>query len=106
MFKKIGQKVLNRKVCLYLPSRQIFKFGIIKKKKDNEQDLKIRSVLNPKSIAYSCPTFLRLDVGNKLKKNEILITICIEKNETSKVLSNFGGKNSRRNTRCLSNRLG
>jgi hypothetical protein len=63
MFKKIGQKVLNRKVCLYLPSRQIFKFGIIKKKKDNEQDLKIRSVLNPKSIAYSCPTFLRLDVA-------------------------------------------
>jgi hypothetical protein len=35
MFKKIGQKVLNRKVCLCLPSRQIFKFGIIKKKKDN-----------------------------------------------------------------------
>jgi hypothetical protein len=35
MYKKIGQKVHNRKVCVYLPSRQIFKFGIIKKKEDN-----------------------------------------------------------------------
>ncbi len=35
MYKKIGQKVPNQKVCVYLSSRQIFKFGIIKKKKDN-----------------------------------------------------------------------
>jgi hypothetical protein len=33
--KKIGQKVLNRKVCVHLPSRQIFKFGIIENRKDN-----------------------------------------------------------------------
>jgi len=31
--KKIGQKVLNRKDCVYLPSRQIFKFGIFKTRK-------------------------------------------------------------------------
>jgi len=35
MYKKIGQKVLNREVCVYLPSRQIFKFGIIKNIKEN-----------------------------------------------------------------------
>jgi len=34
MYKKIGQKVLNRKVCVYLPSRQIFKSGIFKTRKD------------------------------------------------------------------------
>tara|TARA_R110002096_G_scaffold310922_1_gene505422 strand:- start:408 stop:590 length:183 start_codon:yes stop_codon:yes gene_type:complete len=31
--KKIGQKVLNRKVSVCLPNHQIFKFGVIKKKR-------------------------------------------------------------------------
>lgn len=35
MYKKNRAKVLNRKVCVYLQSRQIFKFGIIKTRKDN-----------------------------------------------------------------------
>ena len=35
MYKKNRAKALNRKVCEYLPSRQIFKFGIIKKRKNN-----------------------------------------------------------------------
>ena len=33
MYKKIGQKILIRKVCVYLPSRQIFKFGKLKREK-------------------------------------------------------------------------
>lgn len=33
MYKKIGRIVLNQKVRGYLLSRQIFKFGLIKKEK-------------------------------------------------------------------------
>jgi|GEM_PF-6411177 len=34
MYKKNRAKLLNRKVGLYLLSRQIFKFGIFKTRKD------------------------------------------------------------------------
>jgi hypothetical protein len=35
IYKKIEQKVLNGKVCVYFLSSQIFNFGIIKRRKDN-----------------------------------------------------------------------
>jgi thioredoxin-related protein len=54
MYEKKGQKVLNQKVCGYLPSRQILNLATFSKK-GKHRDLKIRLVYDRMVTAYFPP---------------------------------------------------
>ncbi len=66
--KIIGQLSLNSMVKAFLRGRQIFKFGLLRKK-DNKKNLKIRLVFNRMVVAFFRPTILIQDVSKNLKTN-------------------------------------
>jgi hypothetical protein len=53
-----------------LRSRQIFKFGLLRKK-DNKKNLKIRLLFNRMVVAFFRPTILIQTVSNNLKKTSV-----------------------------------